>query len=795
MSSKKTLVKNINNLEMSCIEHMAQHGINFEGPINADGFVHKFSGRGECHEKTEWYIASYELDTDSCFRLTCTYNSHHSSLKRDENYVFTSKNKNNPLEEERGELDIMQDRVAKMQRERAANALAQNKQKTSNAAIEAQGAFSRAKTSGTSSYLIRKKIRECGVIRFEKDTLTEEDILLVPLRDAVGNITTLQRIYPTKRELFGDGKKIDKKFDSGGKKKGCFHTIGELKDGIQVNIVEGFATGASVYEATKVTTVIAFDAGNINPVISNLKQKYSNLDICICGDDDWHLVQKGSKNEGKEKAMQAARKHNSKVTFPKFHGKKFDDVGAPLTDFNDLHVHLGIEEVQKQIIEVKNNEIQKTIEEQVVEELNKKHAVVHLDRTFILTEKLHPVSSVTDFILESKRSFKDFYENQNIKGSNGTIINKANIWLKDAKRRQYENIIFDPSSKGCNPLFYNIWKGFRCEPVKGDCSLYWKHLEENICSGNHEHYRYLRKWLAYIFQYPDKIHTAIVLLGTQGVGKNSFVEPLGYLFGVHFLPLSSMHELISNFNFHQKNAVLIHVNEAFWGGNRKDIGMFKSMITDDQFVIEGKGKDRVIVKNFRHFIMSSNEDWPVHIDADDRRFFVLRVSEAHKEDIEYFSALNKQLKTFGGYEALLYDFLHENLEGFDPRKIPSADAAFDIKMLSAHSQEQYIYEMLKEESFDIGNVNNTDPFVKKPWGECPSESLYNDYCAWAYKNSLIQCSSAIFGKALHRRLPGVEKTKPTFVEGRRNYYKFPDIETCRKDFQKAFKATERIWES
>ena len=138
--------------------------------------------------------------------------------------------------------------------------------------------------------------------------------------------------------------------------------------------------------------------------------------------------------------------------------------------------------------------------------------------------------------------------------------------------------------------------------------------------------------MAYVFQRPDKVHTAIVICGSQGVGKNSFVEPLGILLGSHYVLLNNIFELVSNFNFHLKNAVLIHANEAFWGGNKKEIGTLKAMITEETCLIEGKGKDRIMVKNYKHVIMSSNEDWPVHLDPDDRRFYVLRVSKNHKED-------------------------------------------------------------------------------------------------------------------------------------------------------------------
>ncbi len=272
-------------------------------------------------------------------------------------------------------------------------------------------------------------------------------------------------------------------------------------------------------------------------------------------------------------------------------------------------------------------------EEKTVEELNKKHAVIHTDQFYILTEKPHPFSKGVDFTLESRQSFLNTYENRVIAGQDGKPKNVARLWLAHPKRRQYQGITFDPTTTGHKNGLYNMWKGFAIEQKKGSCDLYQKHILEVICAGKPEHFTYVWKWLAHLVQHPNLLATGLVLMGQQGVGKNTFVNPIGEVFGAHYLPLDNIQQLLGQFNFHLKNAVLIHANEAIWGGHKKDIGVLKSMVTDEFSLIEGKGKDRIMVRNFKHVIISSNEEWPVHIDPDDRRFLVLKVSDIHKEDI------------------------------------------------------------------------------------------------------------------------------------------------------------------
>ncbi len=133
---------------------------------------------------------------------------------------------------------------------------------------------------GSSPYLARKQVGAYGV-RFSGD------LLIIPLRDTVGKLWSLQWIK-------GDG---TKQFLPGGRKKGCFHTIGVSEDGKPIYITEGYATGASVHMANLSPVVVAFDAGNLVPVIEEIRKGYPNSPLIIAGDDDcWK-----DNNVGREK--------------------------------------------------------------------------------------------------------------------------------------------------------------------------------------------------------------------------------------------------------------------------------------------------------------------------------------------------------------------------------------------------------------------------------------------------------------------------------------------------------------
>lgn len=426
-------------------------------------------------------------------------------------------------------------------------------------------------------------------------------------------------------------------------------------------------------------------------------------------------------------------------------------------------------------------ELSLTPEEKVLREFNKKYAIVRTTTTHVLLQR-----SETAFELDTRSSFKNFHENDFFINSDGKSKNKAIFWLKHPLRRTFENIIFDPTRPGDYGRNFNIFKGFAIPPRQGDCALYWQHVKEVICSSHEESYQYVRKWMACVVQKPALLATALVLRGLQGTGKNKFVECFGRLFGSYFLTVTSLDHIIGKFNSHLKYAYLVHANEALWGGSRKEVGALKAFITDPTIIIEGKGKDALLIGNCRHLIISSNEEWVVPIDLDDRRFFVLNISAHRKEDNSYFHALSEQMDR-EGLSALLFDLLNEDLHSFDPRKMPPNDFGFDIKMHTAGSTEKFLFAALQEGRFNIGIMKASE------WGSIPCEKLYDNYKDWCNREDLKSETSSEFGKRL-KKLLSVEKSHRSVDGVRQWWYILPSEEECRKRFQSFIKQTDRIWE-
>ena len=91
--------------------------------------------------------------------------------------------------------------------------------------------------------------------------------------------------------------------------------------------------------------------------------------------------------------------------------------------------------------------------------------------------------------------------------------------------------------KNCPPDVYNIWEGFDIERKKntsketGDIQPFLDLLWD-MSGGDETVKEYLLKWIAFLFQHPDKKPiTALVFQSAEGSGKNEFGGLLANLWG------------------------------------------------------------------------------------------------------------------------------------------------------------------------------------------------------------------------------------------------------------------------
>lgn len=278
-------------------------------------------------------------------------------------------------------------------------------------------------------------------------------------------------------------------------------------------------------------------------------------------------------------------------------------------------------------------------------------------------------------------------------------------WLDNRERRQFERVLYAPGQPqefdGC----LNLWKGWGVAPAPGDWSLMRRHVVEVLAAGNAAHADYILRWAAWAVQNPGRVaEVALVFRGGEGTGKGTFARAMKDLFGQHGVHISSSLELTGRFNSHMRDCSLLFADEAVAPEDRDAVGRLKAMVTEPTIRVEQKGVDSQEFPNCLHVIMASNERWVVPAGEGDRRFVVFDVSEAHKEDRDWFDPLFAQLDA-GGLAAMLHDLLAMDLGNWHPRQArPKTDAHAEQKAQSLRGVDRLWFDCLTSGELPAGSL-------------------------------------------------------------------------------------------
>ncbi|EIY1830023.1 DNA primase [Escherichia coli] len=170
-------------------------------------------------------------------------------------------------------------------------------------------------------YLTRKGIRAAPGVR-----LNNKNELVIPFSNGRGEIRSYQRIPVT------GGK--DARILKGSEKSGNWFAFGTPENGRPLLFAEGYATVASLHEATGHPVLMTIDADNMINVAKNARKIWTDSPFVFCADNDHQR----KINKGVSSAKKAAASTHGEVIIPAFTEA---EKAQGLTDFNDLDASRG----------------------------------------------------------------------------------------------------------------------------------------------------------------------------------------------------------------------------------------------------------------------------------------------------------------------------------------------------------------------------------------------------------------------------------------------------------------------
>lgn len=633
--------------------------------------------------------------------------------------------------------------IAARQKANMARLKAMREAEADRAALAAGSAWRKYVAEGESDYLVRKCVAPHG-LRFSP---SGNGTVAVPMMDAAGKVWGLQLIRGKQRP---PGKLEKEYWPKGLAKTGHYHLIGPIPRGV-VLVAEGYATAATLHESSGLPVVVAFDAGNLQPVAEAIKKAYRGAKILVCADDDY--IQKckacgestpvadpvcakcgeehGQINPGVTAAKNAAHAVGGTVIVPAF---TVDRAGKKLTDFNDLAALEGVAAVRAQI--------EASLRSAGFESAAPSARSVAPKGAGGRSRK-DDIASVIQ-IDEALERYAMVY------GAGGTwfdadehmLVPKADLvdmlpehGMRDMRNRKrvvrLDEVGFDPAGTDAR-IKCNLWGGWPTEPKAGRCTVLLE-LLEYLCSGEEnprEIYQWVLRWLAYPIQHPGaKMRTALVFHGPQGAGKNLFFETVMAIYG-EYGRIVDQSAIEDKFNDWASRKLFLIADEVVARAELYHVkNKLKGIVTGEWIRINPKNVAAHDERNHVNLVFLSNERQPLVLDKDDRRYTVIWTPEKLPEG--FYADVRAELDA-GGLAALHHHLATLDLGSFSEHsKPPMTEAKREVIDASMDSVDRF------SRDWKDGDVIAGSGEVV-PFSPCLGSALYGVYLHYCKENGVTR---------------------------------------------------------
>lgn len=633
--------------------------------------------------------------------------------------------------------EIAKRRALRAQRD--AEAAAQEEAQHVAVAVQARAIWEAAKPCDAHPYLTHKAVKSYG-LRFgdfpveRVDPNTREvtvaimQALLVPLVDRSRKIWSVQAIIG--RE--GRPKLLLKR----GRKSGNFFVIGKSQviDGRRVFVlVEGYATGATVHEATGHMVLVCIDAGNLRSVARQLRERDSKAIIVVAADNDlWGCSPDGSPyNPGMEAAARVEKESGALVVAPPFcendaTGKDEQGRLQGLKDWNDWHGINGLNSVAEHFANALEGALQKLVQ-QVMEiaatdqqqamlpacdEKRRHHQqlenrrlqesevglVIPSDLSVdVMIERCVWIAGGRQvaYVTEDRSLFLKFDEFRALTVSSKSqvevqqrdkLLNKwcanATLWQSDKRRVDAMTATFHPGSptittdpNGLRAV--NTWRQIKRWPATVSVSPFLEQVE--YLFPDLTELNAFIDWLAHIEQRPGELphYGWLHIAENTGTGRNWVASLLARVFRGYVAPNVDLPALLdSPYNGELGGRVLAIVDEVQEGaseGNYRNAERLKSMVNAEMRTVNNKYGLKYVEFNALRWLVFSNHKNALPLNDEDRRFRVV-MHKAPPRSPQVYERLYALLKDANFINSVGVYLRERDISRFKPGERPPLNA-------------------------------------------------------------------------------------------------------------------------
>ena len=187
----------------------------------------------------------------------------------------------------------------------------------------------------------------------------------------------------------------------------------------------------------------------------------------------------------------------------------------------------------------------------------------------------------------------------------------------------------------------------------------------------------------------------------------------------------------------KEGAIVMYLEEAGSGENKKSSDALKARITEDRITINPKGMKSYTVPNIGNYFMTTNNVCPVKLELSDRRFVILNPSlrflEKGKAYPTFWTYFYESMKSDSWIRAVGDFLIHLDIDGFNPTSLPQTETrALLMDALQQESSEELFLQQWE------GQGQTGTQMFNSYCEYCRSENLRHKQSVVAFAMSLVR---------------------------------------------------------
>jgi energy-coupling factor transporter ATP-binding protein EcfA2 len=355
-------------------------------------------------------------------------------------------------------------------------------------------------------------------------------------------------------------------------------------------------------------------------------------------------------------------------------------------------------------------------------------------------------------------------------------------------------LVFKPSGDVA-PDEFNTFRGLDIKPAQGGGYALFREHVDAVMALNGDTDGYLWKLIAYRLQNLGAFVPALlVLIGREGGGKSTVTSVIARLLAPYSIAFSDPEKFVGRNNADLEGKLFVQLEEMILGPNENYDSRLKHYVTSPKLDVEQKFKAQWQIDNLMFVAITANKTSAVRVTEHSRRFAVYEVEDRFAGDQEqreqFFGRMMAELEA-GGYEALAYDLLNIDLDGFSPAAVPKTKLF--LEMAGVDADRDPIRAWWRE-TLERGVLCEAEGSALDWTAPVAKDSLYARYRGWCEndgpRSRAAVLSKAEWAKSLGKMLPNGLPSKRIMVGGVRGHYiVVPEYEGCCAPFERLFSIT------